>query len=180
MHENKAFVLEESGYSHCLFPTWSHNPRLVTSWLVTVKMAIIEEIEGLTAILLTLGSGRKGDVTSSRYAFSLAGISVWLLLWQHCLPLHYVQPPLNEKAFVCVGGKRARKVMYKENQLFATPSPLFIKINKYIGTICSFFIQGKMRQKETDKENTDQILNIVMNFAVILDVTQILKKGSLN
>lgn len=37
-----------------------------------------------------------------------------------------------------------------------------------------------MRQKETDKEKTDKVLNIVMNFAVILDVTQVLMRDSLN
>jgi len=70
--------------------------------------------------------------------------------------------------------------VYKENQVFSTLSPLFAKINKYIDTICSFFIQGKMRQKDTDKENTDQVLNTVMNFAVIPDVTKVLMRDSLN
>lgn len=64
--------------------------------------------------------------------------------------------------------------------MFTTLSPLFIKINKYIDTICSFFIQGKMREKETDKKNTDQVLNIVMNFAVILAVIQIFTRDSPN
>lgn len=36
-----------------------------------------------------------------------------------------------------------------------------------------------MTQKETDKEITDQILSIMMNFAVILDVTQVFMKDSL-
>ena len=126
------------------------------------------------------GEQGKGAITLSRYAFSLASISAWLLLWQHCLSPRYVQPPFNEKAFVCVAGKQAKKVVYKENQVFSTLSPLFAKINKYIDTICSFFIQGKMRQKDTDKENTDQVLNTVMNFAVIPDVTKVLMRDSLN
>lgn len=37
-----------------------------------------------------------------------------------------------------------------------------------------------MRQKETDNEKTDQILSVVMNFAVILDVAQDLTTDSLN
>lgn len=35
-----------------------------------------------------------------------------------------------------------------------------------------------MRLKEIDNENTDEILSIMMNFAVILDVTQVLMKDS--
>lgn len=66
--------------------------------------------------------------------------------------------------------------MYKESQVFTTVSPLFIKKNKYTDTI---FHEGKMGQKETDNENTDQMLSIMMNFAVILDVTQVLMKDSL-
>lgn len=56
------------------------------------------------------------------------------------------------------------EVMYKENYMLI----IFHCLSIYAD--CSFFIPGKMRQNEIDKENIDQALTIVMSFAIILDV----------